>query len=106
MLYTKNVINELCFLLVNYTTCFDIWFGRYGFSKSGFSSGQILDRLGIQVLGQVFGPQEGENCWGLNTKSGGNKLRFPTPTQTHIFDGRSSSYGYLSTAHVQSSAGC
>jgi hypothetical protein len=57
-LYTKNVINELSFLLVTHTTCFDIRFGRYGFLKSGFSAGQILDRMGIQLLGQVFGPQD------------------------------------------------
>jgi hypothetical protein len=50
-LYTKDVVNELSFLLVTHTTCFDIWFGRYGFLKSGFSAGQILDRLGIHVLG-------------------------------------------------------
>jgi hypothetical protein len=58
-LYTKNVTNKLRFLLVTHTTCFDIRFGRYGILKSGFSSGQILDRQGIQVLGQVFGPQDG-----------------------------------------------
>jgi hypothetical protein len=57
-LYTKNVVNELSFLLVTHTTCFDIRFGRYGFLKSGFSAGQILDRMGIQLLGQVFGPQD------------------------------------------------
>jgi hypothetical protein len=53
-LYTKNVINELRFLLVMHTTCFDIRFGRYEFLKSGFNAGQILDKLGIPVLGQVF----------------------------------------------------
>jgi hypothetical protein len=58
-LYTKNVTNKLRFLLVTHATCFDIRFGRYGILKSGFSSGQILDRQGIQVLGQVFGPQDG-----------------------------------------------
>jgi hypothetical protein len=52
----KNVVNELSFLLVTHMTCFDIRFSLYGFLKSGFSAGQILDRLGIQVLGQVFGP--------------------------------------------------
>jgi hypothetical protein len=55
-LYMKNVVNELSFLLVTHMTCFDIRFSLYGFLKSGFSAGQILDRLGIQVLGQVFGP--------------------------------------------------
>jgi hypothetical protein len=56
---TKNVTSALSFVLVNHTTCFDIRFGRYGFLKSGFSARQILDRLGIQVLGQAFGPQDG-----------------------------------------------
>jgi hypothetical protein len=57
--YTKNVTNELIFLLVTHMTCFDIRFGRYGYLKSGFSARQILDSLGIQLLGQVFGPQDG-----------------------------------------------
>jgi hypothetical protein len=55
----KDVSNEIRFLLVTYTTCFDIRFGRYGFLNSGFSARQILDSLGIQVVGQVFGAQEG-----------------------------------------------
>jgi hypothetical protein len=38
-LYMKNVINELSFLLVTHTTCFDIWFGGYELFKSGFSAG-------------------------------------------------------------------
>jgi hypothetical protein len=56
--YTKNVSNELIFLLVTHMTCCDIWFGLYAILKSGSRSGQIRDRLGIQVLGQVFGPQD------------------------------------------------
>jgi hypothetical protein len=55
--YAKNVANELSFLLVIHMTCFDIRFDRYGILKSGSSSGQILDRLGTQVLDQVFGSQ-------------------------------------------------
>jgi hypothetical protein len=58
-LSTKNVINELSFPLVNHMTCVDIQFGRYGFLKSSYSVDQILDRLGMQVLGQVFEPQDG-----------------------------------------------
>jgi hypothetical protein len=54
-LYTKNVANEPRFLPITHTTCFDIRFSRYRFLNSGFSVGQI----GIQVLGQVFGPQDG-----------------------------------------------
>jgi hypothetical protein len=55
-LYMKNVVNELSFLLVTHTTCFDIRFGRYGILKSGFGAGPFLHRLDIPVLGQVFGP--------------------------------------------------
>jgi hypothetical protein len=58
-LYTKDVANKLSFLLITHMTCFDIRFGRYRFFKSGFSAGQILDSLGIQMLGQDFRPQDG-----------------------------------------------
>jgi hypothetical protein len=54
----KNVAKELSFLLVTHMTCFDIRFGRYSILKSGSSSGQILDRLRIQVLDQVFGLED------------------------------------------------
>jgi hypothetical protein len=57
-LYTKAVINELIFLLVTHTTCFDTRFDRYEFLNSGFIVWQILDRLVMQVLGQVFGTQD------------------------------------------------
>jgi hypothetical protein len=60
-LYTENVANELIFLLVTHTTCFNIRFGCYGFLKSGFSARLILDNLGIQMLGQDFGPQDGSD---------------------------------------------
>jgi small neutral amino acid transporter SnatA (MarC family) len=56
--YTKNVANELSFMLVTHTTCFNIRFGRYSILKSGSSFAQIMDRLGIQVLDRVFGPQD------------------------------------------------
>jgi hypothetical protein len=56
--YTKIVANELSFLLVTHMTCFVIWFVLYGILKSGFSSGQIPERLGIQVLDEVFRPQD------------------------------------------------
>jgi hypothetical protein len=58
-MYTKNVVNELSFLLVTHMTCFDIRFNRYRFLKPGLGARQILDRLGIQVLGKDFGPQDG-----------------------------------------------
>jgi hypothetical protein len=44
-LYTKNVANELSFLLVTHTTRFNIRFGRYRFWKSGYGAELILDRL-------------------------------------------------------------
>jgi hypothetical protein len=56
--YIKDVDNELIFLLVSHTTYFNIWFGCYVFLKSGFTAGQFLDRLVMQVIGQVFGPQD------------------------------------------------
>jgi hypothetical protein len=43
--YMKNVIDKLNFLLVTNMTRFDIWFGRYGFLKSGYGAELILDRL-------------------------------------------------------------
>jgi hypothetical protein len=43
--YTKNVTNELSFLLVTHMTHFDIRFGRYGFLKLGYGAELILDRL-------------------------------------------------------------
>jgi hypothetical protein len=58
-LYMKIVANKLSFLSIIHTTCFDIWFDHYEFFKSGFSVGQILATLVIQVLGQVFEPEGG-----------------------------------------------
>jgi hypothetical protein len=57
--YAKDVANELIFLLVTHVTCIDIRFGRYGLLKSAFSTRQIRDSLGIRMLGQDFGPQDG-----------------------------------------------
>jgi hypothetical protein len=39
--YMKNVTNELSFLLVTHTTCFSIWFGRYGILNSGSICGRF-----------------------------------------------------------------
>jgi hypothetical protein len=57
-LFTENVVNKLSFLLVTHMTYFDTQFGHYGFLKSGFSADQNLDRLGMQLLSQAFGPQD------------------------------------------------
>jgi hypothetical protein len=80
-LYTKDVVNKLSFLLVTHMTCFNKQVGCYAFLKSGFNADQVLDRLDIQVLGQFLGHKMGETCWHLKTRSGGNKLSFPMPTQ-------------------------
>jgi hypothetical protein len=53
-LYIKNIANKLNFPLVTHMTCFDTRFGRYRFLKSGYSADQILDRLDIHVIDQVF----------------------------------------------------
>jgi hypothetical protein len=71
-LYTKNVVNELRFLLVTHTTCFDIRFDRYGILNSGFSSGQILDRLVYWCLIWFLGHKMSETCWVFNTSSEDN----------------------------------
>jgi sorbitol-specific phosphotransferase system component IIA len=103
--YTKNVTNELSFLLVAHTTCFDIRFHCYVILKSGSISGQILDRLGHKCLIRFLGHNEGEICWSLNTKTVCNQLSFLTPTQIHIFYNRSNSYGCLSTTHMRGLVG-
>jgi hypothetical protein len=54
----KNAINELHLSPVTHMADFDKRFGRYGFFKSGYSADQILDRLDLQVIDQVFGPRE------------------------------------------------
>jgi hypothetical protein len=43
----KNVVIELSFLPVTNMTSFNIRFDRYEFLKSGFNTGQFLDRLVI-----------------------------------------------------------
>jgi hypothetical protein len=61
-LYTKNVSNELSFLPVTHMTYFDIWFDLYEFLKSGFSVGQILDRLVYRYLVRFLGHKISETC--------------------------------------------
>jgi hypothetical protein len=55
ILYTKIVVNELGFLPVTHPTYFDIRFDRCEFLKSGFSVGQILDRLVYRCLVRFLG---------------------------------------------------
>jgi hypothetical protein len=57
-LYMKNAVNELHLSPVTHMADFDKRLGRYGFFKSGYSADQILDRLDLQVIDQVFGPRE------------------------------------------------
>jgi hypothetical protein len=57
--HTKNVANELRFLLVTHMNHFDIRFGCYGILKSCFSSGYTMDRLdcscSVRFLGHKMG---------------------------------------------------
>jgi hypothetical protein len=97
-LYMKNVASELSFLLITHMACFDIRCDRYEFLKSGFSVGQILDRLVYKCLVRFLCHKMGETCRGLNTRSEDHLLSFSTPTQTHISDAHSHSYGHFGTA--------
>jgi hypothetical protein len=97
-LYTKNFVSELRFLLVTRTTSFNIQFDRYEFLKSGFRVGQILNRLVYRCLVRFLCHKMGETCRGLNKRSNDHFLSFPTPTQIHISDAHSHSYGHFSTA--------
>jgi hypothetical protein len=47
----------------------------------------------VRTVAQCSQTSLGETCWGLSTHFGGNKLSFPTPMQTHIFDNQSNGYG-------------
>jgi hypothetical protein len=64
-LYMKNSVNECSFPLVIHTAYFDTWFGHYGLLKLGYGTDHILDRLVIQVIDQVLGPQEARRLSGL-----------------------------------------
>jgi hypothetical protein len=59
ILYTKNVVNKLSFLLVTHMTCFSTWFDRYEFFEVRIQCWTDSGQTGIHVLGQVFGPQDG-----------------------------------------------
>jgi hypothetical protein len=61
----KSAVNKLSFPLVTHTAYFNTRFGSYGLLKSGYSANQILDRLDIQVIDQVLGPQDGLNLLGF-----------------------------------------
>jgi hypothetical protein len=64
-LYTKKAVKELSFSLVTHIAYFNTRFGRYGFLNSAYNADQILDRLDIQVLGQVLKSQEARNLPGF-----------------------------------------
>jgi hypothetical protein len=61
----KKAIKELSFSLVTHIAYFNTRFGRYRFLNSAYSADQILDRLDIQVLGQVLKSQEARNLPGF-----------------------------------------
>jgi hypothetical protein len=95
--HTKNVTNELSFLVVTHTTHFDIRFDCYGILKSYFSSRHVMDRLDCSCSVRFLGHKMGETCQGLNTTSKRNCVSFPTPRQTPVSDNRTNGYGHLST---------
>jgi hypothetical protein len=66
--------------------------------NSGFNTDQVLDRLVIQVIGQVLGHKMGETCWDLNTRSEAHLLSFLMSTQTHVFGAHNHGYGHFGTA--------
>jgi hypothetical protein len=101
-LYTKNVINELSFPLVTHTAYFDTRFGSYGFSKSGYSAGQIEQRS--EILG--LGPKMSESWRGLITYFASSLLSFSTPTHTHDFNNHSNGYGYFNDSARAELADC
>jgi hypothetical protein len=96
-LNTTKLGNSPIFLTITHATSFDIQFSRYGFLKSGFSAGQILDRLVYRCLVRFLGQKMSETCWGLNIISESHLLSFPMPTQTHVFDAYSYGYGHFGT---------
>jgi hypothetical protein len=61
-LHTKNVANELSFLLVTHVTHFDIRFGHYSILESFFSYEQVMDRLDCRCSVRFLGPKMGETC--------------------------------------------
>jgi hypothetical protein len=60
--HTKNVPNELSFLLVTHMTHFHKRFGCYGILKSCFSSGHDLDKLDCRWSVRFLGRKMGETC--------------------------------------------
>jgi hypothetical protein len=56
-LYTKNIANELRFLLVTHTTRHTVWSLRHFEVLLQFWTG--YGQIGLPVFGWVFGPQDG-----------------------------------------------
>jgi hypothetical protein len=103
--YTKDVVNELSFLLVTHTTYFDIRFGRYKFWKSGFNTDLVLDRLGIHALGQAFGPQDGWNLLGSEYTIWRLLSQLSNAYSSHDFDDHHNGYSHSTTALMRSVSG-
>jgi hypothetical protein len=60
--HTKNVANELRFLLVTHMTHFDIRFGCYSILKSCFSSAHDMDRFDCSCSVRFLGHKMVETC--------------------------------------------
>jgi hypothetical protein len=94
----KLSVNELSFPLVTHTVDSGAGFDSYGILKLGEGAENFLDRLVIQVNGQVLGHKKRETCWDVNTDSEAHFLSFPMPTHTHVSNTHSHSYGHFGTA--------
>jgi hypothetical protein len=64
-LYTKDATNEPSFLPVIHMTSFDIEISQYEFLKSDFAAEQILDKLTIRALDQIFWATSRMNLAGI-----------------------------------------
>jgi hypothetical protein len=60
--YTKDVANELRFLLVTHMTCFDIWFGSYGFSIQVSVLDRFCTTLVYRCPVRISGHKMDETC--------------------------------------------
>jgi hypothetical protein len=61
-LHTKNVSNEISFLLVTHMSDFDILFSCYGILKSCFSFGHVMDILDCSCSVRCLGHKMAATC--------------------------------------------
>jgi hypothetical protein len=69
ILYTKNAVNELSFLLVTHMDYFDIRFGCYGFLKLGYGAELFWTAWTLERNPILKGPKMSQSGRGLITDS-------------------------------------